>query len=304
MKRVALVFLLFTLLLPAAAATQITEEAVTIEIGDPATVTVLRHYDSITTDRISYLVSGRYAPGDLSARDDAGGLDCQVDDLAVGSEILCTPRNRTNYTVAITYTGDFSARNENIQVFGYTNRIFVPTDRIRTRVVLPEGFGLVRDSGPPYQPGDAEVGSEGRRIFLQWTENDTGLGEAFEYQVRYEELAVLERITLRRLTIFLAIAVIILSGIVFYVWRERGQDKTIASVFPVLKEDEQEVIRYIIDHEGEVEQREVVNAMDYSKAKISRLISDLEERNLIEKQKRGRINVVTLARETGDLNGG
>ncbi|MDY6774162.1 MAG: MarR family transcriptional regulator, partial [Candidatus Nanohaloarchaea archaeon] len=104
--------------------------------------------------------------------------------------------------------------------------------------------------------------------------------------------------------VLLAAVVLLLAGLVVYFRREYGGEKTIASVFPVLKEDEKEVMRYLIDSEGEAEQREIVDNLDYSKAKISRLVSDLEERNLVEKEKRGRVNVVKLTREIGDIEEG
>ncbi len=303
MKRLLLLFLVFVAFLPGASATEIVSENVTIAVGEPDRVTVDRHYGEITTDRISYFVSGRYEPEGLSASDALGELECTVDELAVGQEILCTPRSRTDYTVTITYTGDFTELSGDRRTLDYTHSVFVPTGSVTTRIVLPEGFGLLQGDGA-VQPSGAEVGSEGRRIFLEWERNDTGLGEVIAYQVRYEELAVFERIALERLTVLLALAVIALSGAVFYIWRRRGGgEKTIASIFPLLKEDEQDVLQYIIDHEGEVEQRDIVMDLDYSKAKVSRLVSDLEERNLVEKEKQGRINVVALARDVGDLNG-
>lgn len=302
MKRVLLLFLLLALLLPTASATRIAQENVTITVGEPDQVTVTRTYESITTDRVSYLVSGRYDPEGLSARDAIGELDCSIDELAVGKEILCTPRSRSNYTVTVTFTGDFTEQEGDGSVFSFANRLFVPTSGIHTSVILPEGYGLVEGDGA-VQPDEVDVGSEGRRIFLEWSHTDPGLGDVIQYRVEYEELAVFERIALQRLTILLALAVIALSVAVFYIWWKRGGEKTIAAIFPVLKEDEQEVVRYIIDHEGEVEQRDIVMDLDYSKAKVSSLISDLAERSLVEKEKRGRINVVRLARDVGDLDG-
>lgn len=302
MKRLAPVLFL-VLLAPAASGTSIAWANITVDLGSPDRVEITRHYDSITTDRISHLASGRYEPSDLSARDGRGALDCEVDRLDIGREILCDPRNRSDYTVTISYQGELTEERDDGPLFTYSSRFLVPTDRTRFRVVLPEGFGL-RSNGDAYAPGGAEVGSEGRRIFVQWTAN-VSLGDAIDYSVRYEELDVLENIALRNLSAILFAAVLVLAGAVVYVWRRRsGDGETIASVFPVLKDDEKEVLRYVIDREGEVEQREIVDSLDYSKAKISRLVSDLEERNLIEKEKRGRVNVVSLAREVGDLNEG
>lgn len=299
-RALALLFLLA--LVPAGAATTIGSEAVTLEVGTPTEVTVERHYESITTNRISYLVSGRYDPRGIVARDGVGELDCELNDLAIGQELLCTPRKLTDYNITITYTGDFTSAEDQELLFSFINRIFVPTEQVTVRTVLPEGYGL-SDRETPYQPADARVSSEGRRIFLEWDQDNVSIGDTIDYRVRYEELAVLEKIAFQQLAVILAVVVLLLAAAIALVYRRHTERKTIASIFPVLKDDEKEVLRYIIDEGGEVEQREIVQDSDYSKAKISKLVSDLEERNLIEKEKRGRINVVTLTREVGDLNG-
>ncbi|MDY6769597.1 MAG: MarR family transcriptional regulator [Candidatus Nanohaloarchaea archaeon] len=299
MKRFTAVLALL-LIVPAAGATTIQQENITVELGDRDQVTVERHYAAITTERISYLVLGRHNPTDLSARDAAGTLDCTVEELSIGKELLCTPRQRSNYTVTITFSGDFGTRDDGVRRFSYANRIFVPTRAVTTRVVLPEGYGIVEGDGA-YEPGGARVGSRGRRIFLEWHHRNVSIGDSIGYSVRYEQLGVLESLRLRWLTAVLAVAVLVLAGLVVYVRRKHAGEKTVADMFPVLKEDEQEVVRYIIDHEGEVEQRDIVDSLDYSKAKISRLVSDLADRGLVRKEKKGRVNVVELAREVGDV---
>ncbi|MDY6762051.1 MAG: hypothetical protein SVY41_03305 [Candidatus Nanohaloarchaea archaeon] len=302
MRRLLLLLGALLLVVPLASATTIQDESITVELGATDTVTVERQYQKITTERISYLVFGRYSPEQLSARDATGSLDCTVEELSIGKEILCTPRQRTNYTVTITYTGDFTSREDSGLEFSLSNRIFVPTDRVETKVVLPEGYGIL-ESGEAYSPPGADVGSRGRRIFLEWQQENVSIGDSLSYTVRYEQLSVFESLALRQLTLLLGVAVIVLAVLVVYVRRKHAGEKTIADVFPVLKEDEQEVMRYLIDNDGEVEQRDIVDSLDYSKAKISRLVSDLEDRSLVTKEKRGRVNVVTLAREVGDVEG-
>lgn len=301
MKRF-LVLLAFLLVVPMVSATSIQHENITVELGETDSMTVERVYGDITANRISYLVLGEYSPQDLSVNDSKGELDCEVDVLSDGKEILCTPRKKGDYSVEITFEGDFTSAENGGQVFSYTNRVFVPTDRVSARVFLPEGYGII-ESGNAYTPDEAEVGSRGRRIFLRWDSDDVSIGDATTYSVNYEKLGVFESLALRHLTAALALAVVVLALSLVYLRRKYGGEKTIASVFPVLKDDEKEVMRYIIDNEGEVEQREIVANMDYSKAKISRLVSDLEDRSLVRKEKKGRVNVVELAREIGDVEG-
>lgn len=301
MKRVALVVAVL-LLVPAVSATTIAQENITVDVGTPDAVTVERRYASISTEKISFLVLGEHQPDGLSARDVQGQLDCTVDRLSIGKEILCTPRQTENYTVEITYMAQYSEPVNGVRRFSYPNQVFVPTQQVKTTVTLPEGYGIVEGEAA-YTPPGADVGSEGRRIFLRWRHDDASVGDTITYTVRYEQLGVFESLALQHLTLLLGAAVIVLAGIVVYIWRSQQGEKTIAAVFPLLKEDEKEVMRFIIDNEGEVEQRAIVDGLDYSKAKISRLVSDLEDRSLVNKEKKGRVNVVEVAREVGDVEG-
>ncbi|MCJ7478591.1 MAG: hypothetical protein MUP63_00240 [Candidatus Nanohaloarchaeota archaeon QJJ-7] len=301
MRRLTLILILLAIV-PLVSATEVASEEVKIELGEPDKVSVERHYDSITTERISYLVMGRYNPQNLTAMDDQGELDCEVESLAIGSELLCNPRHESNYTVEISYIADFSEKNGEERSLSFLNRVFAPTDEVAVRVVLPEGYGVVEGEGS-YSPTNASVGSSGRKIFLQWRNRNVSIGDTLRYNVNYESLSVFESLALRQLTFILAISLIAMGFLVVYLRRKYGGEKTIASVFPVLKEDEKDVLRYIIENEGEAEQRAIVDNLDYSKAKISRLISDLEDRKLVIKEKRGRVNVVELARDVGDIEG-
>jgi uncharacterized membrane protein len=68
---------------------------------------------------------------------------------------------------------------------------------------------------------------------------------------------------------------------------------------PALTEDERNVLQFIISKGKKCTQKEIVKALDLSKAKASRLIQNLEKRNLIKKRKKGRTNIITIEREVG-----
>jgi len=61
-----------------------------------------------------------------------------------------------------------------------------------------------------------------------------------------------------------------------------------------LKEDEKEVIRVLKLKEGSCEQGTLRIATDFSKAKLSRLLMELEQRKIIKKESRGKKNIVFL----------
>ncbi len=64
-----------------------------------------------------------------------------------------------------------------------------------------------------------------------------------------------------------------------------------------LPHDLQQVVKIIKANGGRITQRELRNKIHYSEAKVSLMISDLENRGIIEKFKKGRGNIIVLKQE-------
>lgn len=64
---------------------------------------------------------------------------------------------------------------------------------------------------------------------------------------------------------------------------------------PELLSDEERVIRLVEENDGRMKQGEIVNATDWSHAKVSQLLSQLAEEGRLEKLRIGRENLIKLA---------
>lgn len=64
-----------------------------------------------------------------------------------------------------------------------------------------------------------------------------------------------------------------------------------------LPQDLQQVVSIIKANGGRITQRDLRSKLSYSEAKVSLMVSDLENRGIIEKFKKGRGNVIVLKRE-------
>ena len=62
----------------------------------------------------------------------------------------------------------------------------------------------------------------------------------------------------------------------------------------VLLSDEGEVIKLLLEHDGEVRQHQITAETGWSKSKVSRIVSRMADGDLIEKTASGRENVITL----------
>ncbi len=71
--------------------------------------------------------------------------------------------------------------------------------------------------------------------------------------------------------------------------------KLIEAVLTALEGDEKKLVKEIADHGGEMLQNELVLSLNFSKAKVSRMLADLEKRGLVVKKQYGLTNKVALA---------
>lgn len=67
-----------------------------------------------------------------------------------------------------------------------------------------------------------------------------------------------------------------------------------------LEGDERKAIELIVAKGGRILQNELVNSLDFSKAKVSRVLMNLERRGIITKKKYGLTNCISIAEELKD----
>ncbi|MFZ3384449.1 MAG: MarR family transcriptional regulator [Candidatus Methanoperedens sp.] len=80
----------------------------------------------------------------------------------------------------------------------------------------------------------------------------------------------------------------------------KDESLLIEAVLTALEGDEKKLVKEIADHGGEMLQNELVLSLNFSKAKVSRMLTDLEKRGLVVKKQYGLTNKVALA---GKLRG-
>lgn len=80
----------------------------------------------------------------------------------------------------------------------------------------------------------------------------------------------------------------------------KDESLLIDAVLTALEGDEKKLVKEIADHGGEMLQNELVLSLNFSKAKVSRMLTDLEKRGLVLKKQYGLTNKVALA---GKLRG-
>jgi len=179
---------------------------------------------------------------------------------------------------------------------------YVPTTEIEdfnVIVALPKGGTLVSDikkggeSISAISPTPNRIYSDGERIIIMWNRKNMKPGDNFRIVFTYKMIS--ERKIKYIALIF--VGMLIGSGITFFVVKGRKKEQKIAKL--VLNEEEQKIFDLIIERGGVILQDEIVKELDYSKAKVSKIVRKLEEKGIIRKEPYKKTNKLYLRKEFG-----
>lgn len=291
MKKLVL-SLLFLAFISSVSATAITHENVTIDLAD-SSFDVNLEVQELTSESLTYVVG--YPIDDLDAQVNGESTDCYIEDLQIGSEIHCQTNSTENFTAEFEFTAsDISKRRGNINYFQF-NRIFrVPTDNYRLKVVLPEDASIVDEdniSQPSIYPENGQTGSDGQRIFVVWNTNPELGGEPTTFSIFYNDP---ENSGSLFQYVGIGLLVVLLALLSYTVW-SRVSKVDISETYEELNEDQEDIVKLLIENDGSMLQKDVVDSSKYSKAKVSGLVSELVDEGIIEKEKEGRSNKLMIS---------
>lgn len=201
-----------------------------------------------------------------------------------------------NQTVTYEYTPikTIQKREGNSFILTSAQSILANVKNFKLVVFLPEGYVL---SAEGMVPESKDILSDGRSVILIWEITEPIPAELkgdFKVVVFYERLGWYPNIYQVTALLF------VILGVAFYAYRrkktrieEAEKEKEVYSKIDILKEDEQSILRLIIENNG-IDQREVIRLTGFSKAKVSKILAELEKRGAIRKEQHGRRNKVFL----------
>ena len=289
-------FLVLALLFAgSASATTITSHDVTIDL-ETSDVNVSMDIQEMSSSAF-YYTSTFPVTGSFTATADGDPLECERQALPPGSYITCDT-DRQNFTMNMEYsTEGLVNEREGVNIFRYSQTIQRPTDSYSLKVLLPQGSGLVEDSNvslPVISPESGVSGTDGQRIHVTWNSNP-GLGQqSFQAIFNGSQPEASEDEGVGLVWIFPILVVsLLIAGV--YVLATSRED--IDSVYEDLSEDEADVLDTVRENDNSMLQKDIVDESEYSKAKISSVISELEEKGIVKKSKEGRSNKISISRK-------
>jgi len=140
-------------------------------------------------------------------------------------------------------------------------------------------------------PKASSITTDGQRIIISWERNNLEKNDSISFLVMLKKKPDYSYIAY-----ILAAVVIIL---VIYIVLRKPKTKVIvktrtAKIEEHLKEDEEQIVKILKSREGQCEQGTLRVVTGFSKAKLSGLLKELEDRKIIYKEKRGKKNIVFL----------
>lgn len=203
--------------------------------------------------------------------------------------------------IAISYeTPDFlESAAKKFFIAEFENPLFSNSVAIEAR--LPQGVFLDKplSQGKSVYPDPSEVVSDGQRIIVRWGFNDVNSGFKIPIFITYNT-------SLNPL--YIVIPLILALSLTVYLFVRKLKTKTEVKEKIVskpelhLKEEEKQLVRIITQKGDSVEQSTLVLISGLSKAKVSQLLKELEERDIVKKVKKGKKNIIILKSKLLDLD--
>ncbi|MDD5416390.1 MAG: helix-turn-helix domain-containing protein [Candidatus Aenigmarchaeota archaeon] len=287
-----LIALIFVCLMSSIGFSQIYQYSVNVEIGDKI------QYDSniivlgLSNDMFSLTIPGVVSDVSIKAtgyfENTTFPLACTVTDTTLGKQLSClVDRSTDKVLINAKYSSsDKLTKKEDYYIFSDSFKMPMNVDKFALLIKIPEGTALVKTD--PYSPEDALRGSDGRKIFVYWNQENMLQGQTFDASVAYEETVLFDYSIIETILIVIVTGVVIVVVFLKYFMKQ----KKVEVILPVLKADEKKIFEAILKHESGVKQKIIVQESGYSKAKVSKVLKNLQERGLVKLEHIGRTNKV------------
>lgn len=219
----------------------------------------------------------------------------EIDCLLQIEYARCGLLTNGTHTVNTSYETDYPIANVGDNtIIKYTDKLPYPAEKQMITIKLPVGYIIPREKGKDESfyitPKTKETYSDGQRIILYWEQKGQEI-----------PISIIARKVIGGISIWWAaaiIAAVLIAGATswFVVYQQKKTPPKPAKrkiVVPALIDNEQKIVNFLKEN-GEVWQKQIQQATTFSKAKVSRILRNLEERGVITKTIYGNTNKIAL----------
>ena len=226
-------------------------------------------------------------------------LPDDASEISVNADGTAYPADNTSFSInakeiQLSYlTRQFIDNNNFVMDLTYPQDI----ENLSISLNIPSNLELARPveenflSSNAIFPKASLITTDGQRIKIYWEKTNVKAGDSISIFVMLRERKDYSYL------FYIAAAAIAISVIILFVRKQKV--KTIiktrtAKIEEHLKEDEEQVVKILKSRENQCEQGTLRVVTGFSKAKLSGLLMELEERKIIYKEKKGKKNIIFL----------
>lgn len=252
--------------------------------GDMSIATSITLKFDNTINHLDYRLG--YKIENLTATATFDDINCETIVLEEGSLISCDFSGMTkekNHMELKFETNEGIEKVGDEYKFAVNYGINLPINRSYVLVKLPENAVLSRETvNMSFYPRDAAILTDGKHIMVAWEGNNLKMGDDLQFMVLYTLPFLdkgLQNVMIISITIIVILAMII---IVLYSRRNKSEMKIVNDKFSMLNKDEKVIVNILKERDGKAYQKVLVRESNFSKAKVSRLVKSLKERDVID----------------------
>jgi len=234
------------------------------------------------------------SPNNIGVESDA---DCKIQPGALETKIVCTMKSSKQTDIVITYDSTKVNKRDNYFLFSDSFKITSDTNKFSVLIKLSEGTGLRKPIENSYSPGNALIGSDGRRNIISWNIDNVKKDSKIDVSIAFEKIGETVMSELPIEVLVIVIILVVVGIIIFYQFYWKNKNMRI--ILPILKKDEKIIFDTIMKHGDGVNQKIIVNDSGYSKAKVSKVLKSLKERGVLKLERIGRKNKVSIDKNFG-----
>ncbi|MEM5815366.1 MAG: winged helix-turn-helix transcriptional regulator [Candidatus Aenigmatarchaeota archaeon] len=225
---------------------------------------------------------------------------CKVD----GNFFSCDFRNETKMNIRINLNNVLTkgpGKNILLVQFELMNKV----EYVTSLIILPLGMILVNESGSIF-PQNYKMLTNGRNIIVYWEFMNVSTYQPLFFKVTYMP-AVSEGSEILKFLKSFYVSIIIGLFFIILLFYELFKSKRVVIkkvkvvpekiVLEVLDSDEKKIYE-IVQKEGKIKQNKLVELTGFSKARVSRVVKKLREKKLINLERIGKTNLISLKKKT------
>jgi uncharacterized membrane protein len=232
-----------------------------------------------------------------------------ANDVQLENQSASIPLNCSICKIELSYRLDQAATAVDLHTNAFSRTIHFPSSPkvLNYSVHLPSGYVIDTNSTDPAMvPEPTGIDTDGKSIIINWLEKQPELPK--QYYVRYMDS---EQSTvglsgliheLKESSVWLIAAVTLIIGLAVGMFFSRRKSKPKAQreheTVPssLLSPDERAIVEFLQKSDEPLTQKEIGKALDWSKSKVSGVMTNLQYKKIVERERIGRNFKVTLVK--------